>query len=95
MINIYRYGGHKTLHKDGKVQQVEVSPSDILEIKGPFLQVTITQPRIIQEALRKNGEKIPSLNVNALIDTGGKQHPTTQQPVTISRFPIFQLKTCN
>ncbi len=25
--------------------------------------------------------------------TNGKQHPTTQRPTTISRFPIFQLKT--
>jgi uncharacterized caspase-like protein len=24
--------------------------------------------------------------------TNGKQHPTTQKPGTISRFPIFQLK---
>jgi predicted aspartyl protease len=70
MINTYRYGGHKTFHKDGRVQQVEVSPSDILEVKGPFLQVTITQPRLIQEELRRQGEKVPSLTVNALIDTG-------------------------
>ena len=70
MINTYRYGGHKTFHKDGKVQKVDVSPSDILEIKGPFLQVTITHPRIIQEELRRKRQKVPSLHVNALIDTG-------------------------
>jgi predicted aspartyl protease len=70
MINNYRYGGHKTVDKYGKVQSLELPPRDILEIKGPFLQVTITHPRIIQDDLRKKGHRVPSLQVNALIDSG-------------------------
>lgn len=70
MINTYRYGGHKTFHKDGKFQEIEVPANEILETKGPFLQVTITHPRITQEELRKKGQKILRLHANALIDTG-------------------------
>jgi predicted aspartyl protease len=70
MINTYRYGGHKALQKDADIPKLEVSPKEILEIKGPFIQVTITHPRIIQEELRRKGQKVSSVNVNALIDTG-------------------------
>jgi hypothetical protein len=44
MINTYRYGGHKNLREDNTTQKLEVRPSKILEIKGPFIQVTITHP---------------------------------------------------
>lgn len=70
MINTYRYGDHEIFLKDKKIQKVDISPNDILEMKGPFLQVTITHPRTIQEELRRKGMKVSSLNVNALIDTG-------------------------
>lgn len=36
MINTYRYGGHKNLREDNTTQKLEVRPSKILEIKGPF-----------------------------------------------------------
>lgn len=70
MINIYRYGDHKNLSRDGEIQELEAPANEFLEIKGPFLQVTITHPRKIQEALKRKGLKVSSLHVNALIDTG-------------------------
>ncbi len=70
MITSYRYGGHKTLYKDGKAVEVDMPPGDILEIKGPFLPVTITHPRAARETFRKMGRETPSVQVNALIDTG-------------------------
>lgn len=72
MINTYRYGGHKVFSKDDEPQELDVSPGEILETKGPFLQVTVTHPRIVQEDLRKKGKSVPSLNVGALIDTGAR-----------------------
>lgn len=70
MINNYRYGWQKNFQQNGNLEKLNLSPADILEIKGPFIQVTITHPRIVQEELRKKGEKVSSLQVNALIDTG-------------------------
>lgn len=70
MINTFRYGGHKSFDKDGAIQAMELPPMEILEIKGPSLQVTITHPRIIQEDLRRKGQIVPSRQINALIDTG-------------------------
>jgi predicted aspartyl protease len=70
MINTYRYGDHKNLSEDNTTQKLEVRPSKILEIKGPFIQVTITHPVEIQEELRRKGLEVSSLQANALIDTG-------------------------
>ncbi len=39
MINIYRYGGHKNLHEDCEIQELEARANEILVINGPFLQV--------------------------------------------------------
>ncbi|UCH95842.1 MAG: hypothetical protein JSV88_03090 [Candidatus Aminicenantes bacterium] len=70
MINSYRYGDRKNLHKDDEIQELEAPANEILELKGPFLQVTITHPIKIQEKLKRKGLKVSSLHVNALIDTG-------------------------
>ncbi|MCP5051086.1 MAG: retroviral-like aspartic protease [bacterium] len=70
MINTYRYGGYKSYNNEEETQKTEVPPCDILEIKGPFLPVTVTHPRIIQEDLRRKGQEVSSLSINALIDTG-------------------------
>jgi predicted aspartyl protease len=70
MINTFRYGGHTSFGKGEAIHAVDLPPRDIMEMKGPFLQVTITHPRIIQEDLRKKGQKVPSRQVNALIDSG-------------------------
>jgi predicted aspartyl protease len=70
MINTYRYGGYGALHQDLAAQKIDLPPNDILEMKGAFLQVTITHPGKIQEELIKSGQKVPKLNVSALIDTG-------------------------
>lgn len=70
MINTYRYSSQKPFISDDKFRKAELSPGDVLEIKGSILQVSITHPRIAQENIRKEGRKVPSLNVQALIDTG-------------------------
>ena len=70
MINTYRYGGQKEVEKNGKRLTVQVPPRVVLNQMGAFIQVTITHPRIIQENLKQQGKSVPSINVNALIDTG-------------------------
>jgi predicted aspartyl protease len=70
LINTYRYSGQRTVEKDGQKLAVPVNPQFILSGMGPFIQVTITHPRIIQEEFKRLGRKIPSISVKALIDTG-------------------------
>jgi len=70
MINTYRYSRQKPFSTDREFDKAELSPGDILEIKGSILHITITHPRLVQEDMRKKGKKVPSLNVQALIDTG-------------------------
>jgi predicted aspartyl protease len=70
LINTYRYSGQRTVEKAGQKLAIPVNPQLVLNGMGPFLQVTITHPRIIQEEFNRLGRKIPSISVNALIDTG-------------------------
>lgn len=70
MINTYRYSGQRTVEKEGQKLTVPVNPQLVLNGMGPFIQVTITHPRIIQEEFKRLGRRIPSISVNALIDTG-------------------------
>jgi len=70
MINTYRYGGQGEVEKDGKKSVVQIPPPVVLNRMGPFIQVSITHPLIIQENLKQQGKKIPTVSVKALIDTG-------------------------
>jgi predicted aspartyl protease len=70
LINTYRYIGQRTVEKDGQKLAMPVNPQLVLDGMGPFIQVTITHPRIIQEEFKRLGRKIPSISVRALIDTG-------------------------
>jgi len=70
MINTYRYGGEGEVEKEGKKLVVKIPPRVVLRNMGPFVQVTITHPRIIQENFKQQGKDIPIISVNALIDTG-------------------------
>jgi len=70
MINTYRYGGQAKADKNGKETIVQIPPAVILNRMGAFLKVTITHPKIVQEDFQKKGETIPSISVNAMIDTG-------------------------
>ena len=70
MINTYRYEGQREVEKDGKKSVVHIPPSVVLERMGPFIQVTITHPRPIQENFKQKGKSVPTVSVNALIDTG-------------------------
>lgn len=69
MINTYRYGGQGEVEKDGKKSIVQIPSPVVLNRMGPFIQVSITHPRIIQENLKQQGKKVPMVSVNALIDT--------------------------
>ena len=70
MINTIRYGGTGKVIKNGKEIEVPISPKEILNFRGPFLQVTITHPQITQEYYKQKNKDIPSVNVMAIIDTG-------------------------
>ena len=70
MINTYRYSGTSKVKKEGKEVVDTVPSSIVLNRVGPFLNVTITHPRSVQEMLRKNAEEIPAESHRALIDTG-------------------------
>jgi predicted aspartyl protease len=70
MINTYRYGGQGEVEKDGKKSIVQIPPPVILNRMGAFIKVTITHPRIVQENFKQTGKNVPTVSVNALIDTG-------------------------
>lgn len=70
MINTIGYKGHKETTKDGKKIAIPIPPRIVLQLKGPVLQIIITQPKLIAEKLKNKREKVPTIKVNALIDTG-------------------------
>lgn len=70
MINTYRYGGQGEVEKDGKKLVVQIPPPVVLNQMGAFIKVIITHPRIVQENFKQQGKSVPTVNVNALIDTG-------------------------
>lgn len=70
MISTYRYSGKRTVDKAGQKQEFQVNPQLVLNGMGAFIHVTITHPRIIQEEFKRLGRNIPSISVNAMIDTG-------------------------
>jgi len=70
MINTIRYVVQREVEKDGKKLIVPVPSPVVLNQMGAFIEVTITHPRIIQENFKKQGKSVPTVNVNALIDTG-------------------------
>jgi len=70
VINTYRYRGQGEVEKDGEKLIVPVPPSVVLNQMGAFIEVTITHPRIIQKNFKEQGKSIPTVRVNALIDTG-------------------------
>jgi hypothetical protein len=59
LINTYRYVGQRSVEKDGQKLSVPVNPQLVLNGMGPFIQVTITHPRIIQEEFKRLGRKMP------------------------------------
>lgn len=79
MINPIRYGGRMTKMKDGKETVVDIPPQHVLERMGAAVQVTLTHPRSIQAEFQKKGEKVPSIEVMALIDTGASSSVITPQ----------------
>jgi len=70
MITTYRYGGQREVEKEGKKATVQFPPRAVLAHVGPFIQVSITHPRIVQEQIKQHNKEIPGLQVKALIDTG-------------------------
>lgn len=70
MISSIHYGGRAKVKRGDKEVLVPIQPQTALKVRGPFIQVSITQPRIIAEKLKAEGKDIPKVTVNALIDTG-------------------------
>ena len=70
MITTYRYTGQRKVVKNGKEIVDNVPANIVLNQAGPFVDVTITHPRAVQEKLKQSGEEVPSAKFRALIDTG-------------------------
>jgi predicted aspartyl protease len=70
MINTIRYTAQGEVEKDGKKLSVLIPPSLVLNQMGAFIQVTLTHPRSVREKFKEQGKSVPTVSVNALIDTG-------------------------
>ena len=70
MINTFRYSGQGEVEKDGKKLPVLIPPALALNQMGAFIQVTLTHPRTVQEKFKEQGKGVPTVSVNAIIDTG-------------------------
>lgn len=70
MIFTVRYGGKGKVEKDGKELTIAIPPDIVLSHTGPFIEVAITHPRIVQEELKSKAKAAPIVNVKALIDSG-------------------------
>ncbi len=70
MIKTYRYFAQGEIEKDGKKLRIPIPPSFILNQMGPVIQVTLTHPMNVQEKFKEQGKTVPTISVNALIDTG-------------------------
>ena len=70
MITSIRYSGEAKKEIDGEKGNIQVTPRFVLLTTGPFIQVTISQPKEIAEKLIKEKKTVPIISVKALIDTG-------------------------
>lgn len=70
MIRSHYYRGQTKVKKEGKEEFIPIQPPNVLQTRGPFIDIIITQPRTIAEKLKDEGKDIPAVKVRALIDTG-------------------------
>lgn len=72
MINSIRYSSLKTKGKDrdGKDVEIVIPANQTLNVRGPILNITITQPPAVAQKLIKEGKQPLAINVQGLIDTG-------------------------
>jgi hypothetical protein len=80
LITTYRYGGQREIEKEGKKATIQVPPPAVLAHVGPFIQVSITHPRIVQEQLKAQNKDNPTVPVRALIDTGDQPEGRRNAP---------------
>jgi predicted aspartyl protease len=70
MIITIPFRAIQEVEKEGKKMLLPVPPPFVLQNQGAILPVIITHPRSVAEKLSKEGKTVPSINCNALIDTG-------------------------
>ena len=70
MINTFPFGGVQQIEKDGKKVLIPIPPQIILQNGGAIIPAIITHPQSVAERLIKEGNKVPAIQVRALIDTG-------------------------
>lgn len=71
MIYPITYGGDAVgKDKDGNDVVKPIHPRIVLQLRGPVIQVTITQPTKVSELYAKQGKSVAAATVQALIDTG-------------------------
>lgn len=77
MIRTYMYGGRGEIVKGGEKAIVQLPRRVVLSQVGPFIEVTLTHPRIVQEQLKEEGKSPLIVSVKALIDTGASNSVIT------------------
>ncbi|HEX2968240.1 MAG TPA: hypothetical protein VHO46_03975 [Bacteroidales bacterium] len=70
MITTIPFAAQQEIEKDGKKLLIQIPPAFALQQGGAVIPVTITHPKSVADKLIKDGKEIPSINCNALIDTG-------------------------
>ena len=71
MIFPIQYGGDRVAKGvDGKEIKTPIHPKHALQLGGPIISVSITQPSKIAQIMLTQKKTVPSINIQALIDTG-------------------------
>lgn len=79
-VNSIQYGGERVeKSKEGKEVKIPIHPKHALQIRGPVIQVSITQPEKIAKKLIAEGKTVETIVVSALIDTGAASCIITDQ----------------
>ena len=70
MIVTIPFGGHQQAEKDGKQILIPIHPAIALQNRGAIIPITITHPKSVAQKFASEGRQVPSVRVNALIDSG-------------------------
>ncbi|MCX6257776.1 MAG: aspartyl protease family protein [Bacteroidia bacterium] len=70
MIVTIPFGGLQQVEKEGKKILIPIHPGIALQNRGAIIPITITHPKSVAQKLAAEGNPVPSVRINALIDTG-------------------------
>lgn len=70
MIKTYPFAAFKQVEKDGKKVIIQSPPHLLLQVGGPIIPVSVTQPKVVSDKLIAENKPVPVVQCRALIDTG-------------------------